>query len=258
MASRDTLVAVIKARAVPGAASEILIVEGDNQESEVELPVPVSPRIQVRDSYGNGVAGLSVSFRGGGGSVANPSESVTDTGGFAAVDQWILGAREGLSYRLTAHVSDGDQPVGMIRFTATATPSVYDIVIVHADSSALSEGQLEAFAKAEEFWEKAIQGNLGWSTLKKPDLERCLSLADIDYEVPGDRVVDDLLIYADVREIDGLGGIYRGSGPLPDPSGRRATGGRGHVLRHRRHWSNWKSRRRGATSMARSCTRWPT
>ena len=203
----------IEARAVPGPASEIVIVEGDNQESEVELPVPVSPKIQVRDSYGNGVAGLSVSFRGGGGSVANPSESVTDTGGFAAVDQWILGAREGMSYRLTAHVSDGDQPVGMIRFTATTTPSVYDIVIVHADSSALSEGQLEAFAKAEEFWEKAIQGNLGWNTIKKPDLERCLSRADIDYEVPGDRVVDDLLIYADVREIDGQGGILAGAGP---------------------------------------------
>ena len=193
--------------------AEVVIVEGDNQESEAKLPVPVSPKIQARDSYGNGVAGLTASFRAGGGSAAIPSERETDSDGYAVVDRWILGPIEGLSYRLTAEVMDGDRSVGMVRFTATATPSVYDIVIVHADSSALSEGQLEAFAKAEEFWEKAIQGNLGWSTLKKPDLERCLSLADIDYEVPGDRVVDDLLIYADVREIDGLGGIFAGAGP---------------------------------------------
>ena len=203
----------IEARAVPGPASEIVIVEGDNQVSEAKLPVPVSPKIQVRDSYANGVEGLSVSFRGGGGSVAIPSESETDSDGFAGVDHWILGPTEGLTYRLTARVSDSDRSVGLVHFTATATPSVYDVVIVHADSSALSEGQLEAFAKAEEFWEKAIQGNLGWSTVRKPDLEWCLALADIDYEVPGDRVVDDLLIYADVREIDGLGGIFAGAGP---------------------------------------------
>lgn len=203
----------VEARAVPGPASEIVIVQGDNQVSEAKLPVPVSPKIQVRDSYENGVAGLSVSFRGGGGSVAIPSESETDAGGFAGVDRWILGATEGLTYRLTAQVSDGDQTVGMIRFSATATPSVYDLVIVHADSSAVSERQFEAFAKAEEFWEKAVRGNLGWSTVRKADLDWCLSLADIDYEVPGDRVVDDLLIYADVREVDGPGGIFAGAGP---------------------------------------------
>jgi len=174
--------------------------------------VPVSPRIQVRDSYANGIEGLSVSFRGGGGSVAVPSRSETDADGFASVDRWILGPTEG-QYRLTAQVSNGDQTVGMIRFTATATPSVYDIVIVHADSSALSARQLEGFAKAEEFWEKAIRGNLGWSTVRKADLEWCLDQASIDYEIPGDRIVDDLLIYADAREVDGPGGIFAGAGP---------------------------------------------
>ena len=203
----------IEARAVPGPASDIVIVEGDNQVSEAKLPVPVSPMIQARDSYGNGIEGLSVSFRGGGGSVAIPSESETDAGGFAGVDRWILGATEGLTYRLTAQVNDGEQAVGTVRFSATATPSVYDLVIVHADPSALSERQVEAFAKAEEFWEMAIRGNLGWSNVKRRDLDWCLSRAEIDYEVPGDRVVDDLLIYAHVREVDGPGGIFAGAGP---------------------------------------------
>ena len=202
----------IEARALPGPPSDIVIVEGDKQVSEARLPVPVSPKIQVRDSYENGIAGLGVSFRGGGGSVAFPSSAETDEGGFAVAERWILGPTEGM-YRLTAHVSDGDEPVGLIRFTATATPSVYDIVIVHADSSVLSERQLEGFAKAEEFWEKAIRGNLGWSTMRKAELEECLARLDIDYEVPGDRVVDDLLIYADAREVDGPGAVLAGAGP---------------------------------------------
>lgn len=202
----------IEASALPGPPSDIVIVEGDKQVSEAKLPVPVSPKIQVRDSYENGIAGLGVSFRGGGGSVAFPSSAETDAGGFAVAERWILGPTEGM-YRLTAHVSDGDEPVGLIRFTATATPSVYDIVIVHADSSVLSDRQLEGFARAEEFWEKAIRGNLGWSTMRKAELDWCLSEAQIDYEVPGDRVVDDLLIYADAREVDGPGAILAGAGP---------------------------------------------
>lgn len=204
--------AFIEARALPGPPSDIVIVEGDNQVSEAKLPVPVSPKIQVRDSLGNGIAGLDVSFRGSGGSVASPSSAETDEGGFAVAQRWILGPAEG-PYRLTAHVSDGEEPVGSVRFTATATPSVYDVVIVHADSSALSERQLEAFAKAEAFWETAVRGNLGWSTMRKAELEWCLSVAGIDYEVPGDRVVDDLLIYADAREVDGPGGVLAGAGP---------------------------------------------
>lgn len=204
--------AFIEARALPGPPSDIVIVEGDNQVSEAKLPVPVSPKIQVRDSYENGIAGLGVSFRGGGGSVAFPSSAETDADGFAVAERWILGPTEG-PYRLTAHVSDGDEPVGLIRFAATATPSVYDIVIVIADSAALSARQLEAFARAEEFWEKAIRGNLGWSTMRRAELAECLSRVDIDYEVPGDRIVDDLLIYADAREIDGPGGVLAGAGP---------------------------------------------
>ena len=203
----------VVARAQPGPAAEIVIVEGDNQRSEVELPVPVDPRVQVQDSYGNGVPGVKVAFKAGGGSAVSPSERVTDRDGFAAVDLWVLGPTADITYRLTAEASEGDDTVGPVTFTATATPAVYNIEIVHADSSVLSKGQLAAFEEAEEFWEEAIQGNIAWGTARKASLERCLSLGDIDLEVPGDRIVDDLLIYADAREIDGLGGIFAGAGP---------------------------------------------
>jgi len=203
----------IVARALPGPAADIVIVEGDDQRSEVNLPVPVNPRVRVNDSYGNGVPGVEVSFEAGGGSAVDPSERDTDADGSAAVDRWVLGPTEDISYRLVAEARDGDDAVGSVAFTATATPAVYDIAIVHADSSALSERQLAAFEDAEEYWEDAIRGNLPAGLVRKASLERCLSLGGIDLEVSGDRFVDDLLIYADAREIDGPGGIFAGAGP---------------------------------------------
>ncbi len=202
----------IVARALPGPAADIVIVEGDDQRSEVDLPVPVNPKVQVRDSHGNGVPEVGVSFRAGGGSSVAPSERDTGADGFAAVDRWVLGTTANVTYRLTAEVTEGEDTVGPVTFTATATPAVYDIVIVHADSSALSEGQLAAFEEAEEFWEDAIGGNLTKSWVRKSSLERCLD-GYIELDVPGDRLVDDLLIYADAREIDGRGGIFAGAGP---------------------------------------------
>ena len=202
----------VVAHALPGPAAEIVKTAGDNQRSEAKLPVPVNPGVQVQDSYGNGVPGVKVSFEAGGGSAAAPLERDTDANGFATVDRWVLGPTADISYQLAAEAREGDDAIGPVAFTATATPAVYDIEIVHADSSALSEGQLAAFEKAEEFWEDAISGNLAWASIRKSSLERCLSKGDIDLEVPGDRVVDDLLIYADAREIDGLGGIFAGAG----------------------------------------------
>ncbi len=203
----------VVANALPGPAAEIVIAEGDDQRSETKLPVPVNPRVQVRDSYGNGVPGATVSFEAGGGSVVTPRARDTDSGGFAAVDWWELGPTVDATYRLAAAAREEDDAVGPVTFTATATPAVYDIEIVHADSSALSDGQLAAFERAETFWEDAISGNLQWHSIRKASLERCLSLADIELDVPGDRIVDDLLIYADAREIDGPGGIFAGAGP---------------------------------------------
>ena len=211
----------VVALALPGPAADIVIVEGDNQRSEAKLPVPVNPMVRVRDSHGNGVPGVEVSFRAGGGSAAVPPDRDTDAHGFAAVDRWVLGPTANISYRLAAEAREGDDTVGSVSFTATATPAVYDIEIVHADSSVLSEGQLAAFSKSEEYWEEAIRGNLPWGVVRKASLERCLSLAEIDLEIPGDRVVDDLLIYADAREVDGPGGIFAGAGPCQI---RRDTG----------------------------------
>ncbi len=200
-----------EARALPGPAAELVAIEGDGQESETKLPVPVQPRVRVLDAHGNAVPGAPVGFSADRGSVAIPPRRDTDEDGFVAVDKWVLGDAAGVTYRLVVTVLDATVPP--LTFTATATEAVYEIVIVHASPDALSQSQRTAFERAEAFWERAITGNLFWSTLRQHSLELCLARNGFDLDVPGDRVVDDLLIYADIREIDGRGGTIAGAGP---------------------------------------------
>ncbi|MCY3546000.1 MAG: hypothetical protein OXH49_03895 [Gemmatimonadetes bacterium] len=202
-----------EALAVAGPAARIVAVAGDGQESETRLPVPVSPVIRVEDAHGNPAAAVTVSFSASGDSEVIPTETMTDSAGHAAVDKWILGTTAGATYRLTASVADGGGTADPLVFSASATPAVYDIEIVHVSASLLTESQRQAFEEAEEYWERAITGNLAWSTVRKPALEQCLARNDITEEIPGDRVVDDLLIYVQIKEIDGPAGVFGGAGP---------------------------------------------
>ncbi len=200
-----------EAVALAGPARQVVLVEGDGQESETKLPVPVTPRIQITDEHGNGVSDVLVTFAASGDSEVVPTETRTDSLGFSSVGKWILGTAAGATYRLAATVKDN--PSATASFTALAIEAVYDIEIVHVSSSLLTDSQREAFERAEEYWETAIRGNLDWSTVRKPALEDCLSKNDITGEIPGDRVVDDLLIYVQIREIDGPAGVFGGAGP---------------------------------------------
>lgn len=208
-----------EATALAGPTARLVAVEGDGQESETTLPVRVAPRVRAQDAYGNPTAGVTVAFTAGDDSQVIPTERTTDSDGFAAVDKWVLGTNAGALYRLTASVDDGDASATAI-FTAKATPAVYNIEIVHVSSSLLTDSQRKAFERAEQFWERAITGNLAWSTVRKPQVQDCLARNDITEEVPDEQVVDDLLIYVSIKEIDGPAGVFGGAGPclIRDPA----------------------------------------
>lgn len=202
-----------EARALAGPPAELLRVEGDGQESEVTFPVPVLPRVRVLDPSGNFMAGVMVSFEAGGGSAVRPREAEADSLGFAGVERWILGTEPGVAYTLTASVRDGEDVLASTAFTATATPPVYDIEMVFRKPEELSEPHRTAFRNAERLWEEAITGNLPWATLREGELRTCLSRGGIDLEPDGDRIVNDMLIYASIEQIDGGGGILAAAGP---------------------------------------------
>ncbi|MCY4646332.1 MAG: hypothetical protein OXE73_05605 [Gammaproteobacteria bacterium] len=204
---------VFRATSLAAPVARLLAVEGDGQRSEIALPVRVAPRVRAEDADGNPVAETTVTFSASGDSRVTPSEATTDSAGFAAVDRWTLGRTAETTYTLTASVTNADGTSATTTFDAEATPAVYDIEIEHVTSSLLTDALRAAFERAERYWERAITANLSWSTLRRSSLAECLARNGISGEVPGDRVVDDLLIYVELREIDGAAGVIGGAGP---------------------------------------------
>lgn len=204
---------VFRATALAAPVAHLVAVEGDGQRAEIALPVRVAPRVRAEDEDGNPVAGTTVTFSASSDGRVVPEEATTDSAGFAAVARWILGRTAGTTYTLTASATNADGTSATATFAAEATPAVYDIELEHVTSSLLTGSQREAFEEAERFWERAITANLSWSTLRRSSLAECLARNGISGEVPGDRVVDDLLIYVEIKQIDGVGGVFGGAGP---------------------------------------------
>ena len=204
---------IFRATALAAPVAQLVAVEGDGQRTEIALPVRVAPRVRAEDADGNPVAETTVTFSASGDGRVVPRDATTDSAGYAAVDRWTLGRTPGTTYTLTASVTNADGTSAAATFSAEATPAVYDIEIEHVTASLLTNSQREAFEEAERFWERAVTGNLSWSTLRRSSLVQCLASNGISGDVPGDRVVDDLLIYVEIKEIDGLSGVFGGAGP---------------------------------------------
>ena len=204
---------IFRATALAAPVAELVAIEGDGQRTEIALPVRIAPRVRAEDEAGNPVADTRVTFSASGDSRVDPGEVTTDSAGFAAVDRWILGRTPGTTYTLTASVANADGTSATATFSAEAMPAIYDIELEHVTSSLLTASQREAFEEAERFWESAITANLSWSTLPRSSLARCLSENQMSGDIPGDRVVDDLLIYVEIKEIDGRSGVFGGAGP---------------------------------------------
>lgn len=106
------------ATGTPAAAAAMGVDGGDNQSAVAGNAVAVPPSVRVTDAFGNGVAGVTVTFAvaSGGGAVTGATPA-TNAAGVAAVGGWTLGSSAGAN-TLTATVSGlTGSPV---TFTATA------------------------------------------------------------------------------------------------------------------------------------------
>ncbi|HEX6250033.1 MAG TPA: hypothetical protein VFZ56_01210 [Gemmatimonadaceae bacterium] len=90
------IVVTFSATGTADAPDDIVIVAGDGQNAPAGTDVPIAPSVKVVDQYGNGVAGVTVTFMvtAGGGSVTG-EEQVTGADGIATVGSWTLGATPG-------------------------------------------------------------------------------------------------------------------------------------------------------------------
>ena len=192
------------ATARAGAASALTKVAGDNQSATVSTAVATRPKVKVADAFGNGVSGVSVTFAvaSGGGSATGLTQT-TGSDGTATVGGWTLGANVGAN-TLTAAASG----LTTVTFTATGTPAAsagynIEIRVIGGMSAAVQA----AFAAAEGRWEQVITGDLDNESLTAAQVDSC-GMA------PAEALsVDDLVIYARVTAIDGVGNILAQAGP---------------------------------------------
>ncbi|HMH56983.1 MAG TPA: Ig-like domain-containing protein [Gemmatimonadales bacterium] len=130
------LTTTFTAKAMPEAAVALVLASGDGQRGEVSTALADSLAVRAVDQFGNGVAGVGVSWEPDGGSVSAGSVT-TGADGRSAV-QRLLGDQPG-SYGTTAAASGLDGSPVSFTATAVAAPSPA-LVLVTQPSAAASAG----------------------------------------------------------------------------------------------------------------------
>lgn len=195
--------AVFTATATAAAAAAMAVAVGDNQTGLVGYAVNRPPAVTVTDQFGNPVANETVNFavQTGGGSVSGGSD-VSDAAGLAQVGSWTLGPSAG-SNTLQA-TSGGLTPV---TFTATGQSAQYDIEVRYIGNTPTAPQQ-EAFDSATARWQRTLYGDV-------PDdgVNIAANACGVTGQPAVNETVDDLVIFAKVEPIDGVGGVLGSAGP---------------------------------------------
>ena len=108
----------------------IEILTGDGQSATVGQSVSSSPTVRVRNTDGQPVSGVAVTFSvaGGGGTVSGANQT-TGTDGSASVGSWTLGQTAGSN---TLRASASGAQGSPVEFTATGTPDAPAAASAHA------------------------------------------------------------------------------------------------------------------------------
>lgn len=178
---------------------------GDNQIANPGNALPLPVRVQVADSDGVPLSGVSVHFAvATGGGHATPATATTNDSGIAATT-WILG---GTTSTQTLNATVGNQ--APLVFTASSIPSSgagFQITLANIGPP-FSQGVKDAFDSAITFWQSAITGDI--SDFAAHDIPRnsCNNAEDL-----GPFNVDDVIILAQFDSIDGPGQILGQASP---------------------------------------------
>ena len=158
-------------------------------------------------SSNNPIAGRLVTFAvaDGGGSVTTATVN-TDASGVATVGNWTLGSTAQLN-TLTATVSGAGVANNPVTFTAAGcegSGSGYEITLCY--NSTLTASQRTVFQNAAARWSQVITGDL-------PGVSGSIPSGACSTGSPGlNMTMDDLVIFAAVEPIDGVGAVLGSAG----------------------------------------------
>ena len=191
--------------AAGGAPARWTAVSALSQTAGPGARVVQPPAVVVQDSTGVPVPGVSVDFAvtsGGGGVDGSPA--VTGADGVARASAWTLGGAGGQSVRATTPVL----PAAAIDFDALsrAPGAGFDVNLRFIGT--MSDAQARAFVNAKERIESIIVGDL-------PPITANFSVAQMANcgGVALQETVDDVVIFAEVKYIDGPGKTLGQAGP---------------------------------------------
>ncbi len=128
-----SLTTTFSVSANPGAVAGLIAAGGDKQEAEVLTPLGDSLAVQAVDAFGNGVAGVEVTWQATDGAVS-PASVVTGADG-RATTQRTLGSRPGV-YRTTAVAPALENSSISFEATGVAPPSPQLVLVTQPSASA--------------------------------------------------------------------------------------------------------------------------
>jgi uncharacterized protein YjdB len=198
--------------AAGGAATRMTAVSALSQTAGPGAQVVQPPAVVVQDATGVAVPGVSVAFAvtSGGGAVGGGA-AITGADGVARASSWTLGGAGGQSVRATTPVL----PAATVDFTALsrAPGDRYDVSLRFIGT--MSDAQARAFVHAKERIETIVVGDLP----SVPVNYSASTLANCG-GVAIQETIDDIVIFAEARYIDGPGQVLGQAGPCFTRSAR--------------------------------------
>ena len=196
--------AAFSATALAGAPVDLVKAGGDSQQGVNGAPISAPPGVRVIDEFGNAVGDVPITFTPGAnsGTVTAGIVSTDPANGTAFVGNWILGNGAQQTLVATSTLLPGKS----VTFTASVVESLFDIDVRFIGDGG-TQRQRDAFIKAAAKWRRVIVGDV--HTVRINDVA-----GDCDTWIPAiNESINDLVVFARIRPIDGVGKILAQAGP---------------------------------------------
>jgi len=187
-------------------AATVVVNGGNNQAAMAGSAVPTAPSVLVRDLSNAPLAGVPVTFSvASGGGYLTGATAVTNASGIATVGSWVLGSPAVLN-TLTATAAGAGTPASFKASGCSGGGGTgYGITLCY--TTTLTASQRAAFDSAAARWQRVITADLA-------DVPFSLAAGGCSSGSPAFNLsVDDLLIFAGIEAIDGVGGLLGAAAP---------------------------------------------
>jgi len=190
-------------------------VEGDNQTGFYGNISPKRVTVELRNQFNDPAEGVVVTFNvvTGGGSIVKAVDT-TGINGRAEVGTWRFGATASQQLSATATAAAPPAPL-TFSATASAVPaSAFKIDVRYPDGEP-SAAVKEAFDSAAAKWQRIVVGDLEDIVIAGTDTMGPVKIGDNNC-IPAvvNQTIDDLVIFAYVKPIDGARGVLGFATPI--------------------------------------------